>query len=252
MKNFVIGIAGKVNSEKDTIASIVNYIFAVGHHKANYQEWITKRKSFDNINKDRIIHFADSLKDALSIIYNIARKYFDDREYKDNMWYCINTEKFFTNKEVENNKNVIKVVNITDNDNKLSFIIENFQDKFICIRLRQLMQLFGDNICRNNLDKNIWIKSAICKIINKAESRRVCIIPDVRYKNESNAIRYINNNSLYGVVIKVNRNIELNVFTDLHKSEQLDIEYDYIIENNDKLFNLFYKVLNIIKEIILK
>ena len=72
MKKFIIGIAGAKNSGKDTVASMINYIFAVGVTRASYAEYLIKRTSIDNTYKDRIVHFADGLKDILSNLYNIG------------------------------------------------------------------------------------------------------------------------------------------------------------------------------------
>ena len=54
MKKFIIGIAGAKNSGKDTVASMINYIFAVGVTRASYAEYLIKRTSIDNTYKDRI------------------------------------------------------------------------------------------------------------------------------------------------------------------------------------------------------
>ena len=48
MKNYIIGIAGQKNSGKDTLASMINYIFSAGVTRANYSDWITKRITYDN------------------------------------------------------------------------------------------------------------------------------------------------------------------------------------------------------------
>ena len=73
MKNYVIGIAGQKHSGKDTVASMINYIFAIGISRVSYSDYLIRKASIEYTYKDRIVHFADGLKDVLSIIYNIPR-----------------------------------------------------------------------------------------------------------------------------------------------------------------------------------
>ena len=112
------------------------------------------------------------------------------------------------------------------------------------------MQYFGTDICRNHIDNNIWINSTMSKAINIAINRTLCIIPDVRFSNEANAIR--NNSKLfYGGLIKINRD---NIDKDDHSSEHIYFNADFEIDNNGNLMQLFYKVLHIcqkIKEVLL-
>lgn len=249
MKNFVIGIAGVKNSGKDTVASMINYIFAAGVSKAKYQDWLFKRHISDAGLKDRIIHFADPLKDILSILYNIPRKYFDDRKYKDELWYCFNTNNFIENANQRPGNEVVIVHIDTLKSFSLNTYLKVNSDKLVCIKLRSLLQYFGTEVCRNKLDDNIWVKCAIGKIVDKAESRRLCIVPDVRFANEADALR-ISNDSLYGGVIEVRRNDAGD--TDNHDSETIDFGVDEIIENNGTKMALFYKVLSYVEFIVNK
>lgn len=249
MKNFVIGIAGVKNSGKDTVASMINYIFAAGVSKAKYQDWVIKQTAYDSNYKDRIIHFADPLKDILSIMYNIPRYKFDDREYKDELWYCFETNSFLNERTVINgNYNVITIVSINNYGSLKASFAGKYKENNV-IKLRTLLQYFGTNICRNNLNDDIWIRSAIGKIVTKAESRRLCIVPDVRFANEADALR-ISNDSLYGGVIEVRRNDVGD--TDNHDSETIDFGVDEVIENNGTKMALFYKVLSYVEFIINK
>lgn len=241
MKNFVIGIAGAKNSGKDTVASMINYIFAAGVSKAKYQDWVIKQAVYDNEYKDRIIHFADPIKDILSIMFNIPRKYFDDRIYKDVYWYNIRAG-YFAN--IDKNRITSEVL-LTIKDLEKGFtipqLIDNYGGKHVYVKLRTLMQYFATNICKSYFGEDIWIRSAMSKIVDIAESRRLCIVPDVRFANEAEAIM-TDSDSLYGVVIMVKRD---NHVEPEHCSEIIDFKCDFEIDNNSNLFQLFYKVLNI-------
>ena len=184
MKNYIIGIAGTKNSGKDTVASMINYIFAVGVTRASYGNYIIKKKHTYDFYKDRIIHFADGLKDALSIIYNIPRDKFDDRDAKDNMYYNIKSCKFVPSNIVENKHNV-EIITIDRLKNfNINTILRCSENRLVYIKLRTLMQYFGTDVCRNLLSDDIWIRQTMNKAVNIAETRKLCIIPDVRFAND--------------------------------------------------------------------
>lgn len=247
--NYVIGIAGNINSGKDTVASMINYIFAVGIAKAKYADWLVKRKSIDYTYADRIIHFADGLKQVLSIIYGIPLKYFYDRTYKDEKYYNLSTRTFISiDAKLNPTKSII--ININDLEKySLNYYIDINRDKSVLITIRTLMQYFGTDICRTNLEDDIWIRCGLNKIIDTATSRKLCIIPDVRFHNEADAIKNCDSFPLYGGLIKINRN---DSNRSSHSSEMIDFNYDFEIDNNGTLTQLFFKVLDICQQIILQ
>lgn len=246
MMNYVIGIAGEKNSGKDTVASMINYIFAKGVTQANYSDYVISKAKYDNTYADRIYHFADPLKQVLSIMYNIPIECFYDRKYKDDYWYCFNTSNFLDTKTViKSNYNIIEINDLTKLNTLKNELCDN-KNKSTVIQLRTLMQYFGTDICRENLQDDIWIRCALGKIIDKANARRVCIVPDVRFTNEANALKIVSP-SLYGGVIRINRDsCEKNE----HSSETIDFNCDYNIDNNKDLRSLFYKVLQVIQDIV--
>lgn len=246
MKSYIIGIAGQKNSGKDTLVSMINYIFSAGITRANYSDWITKRITYDNKYQNRIVHFADSCKDALSIIFSIPRVLFDDRKYKDDLWYCFTSGNFVEDNIVNrvNDTHINITIDMLKN-NSLSDIIKNNIGKFIYIKIRTLMQYFGTDVCRNYICDYIWIRSTINKAVDIACIKRICIIPDVRFENECNAIRN-NVNDLYGCVIKITRNKEETI---THSSENINFSTEFTIYNDESLMSLFYKALNIVESI---
>lgn len=249
MKNYIIGIAGKKNSGKDTIADMINYIFAIGITKASYVDYISKRMSIKITHNDRIIHFADGVKDVLSIIYNITRSKFDDRECKDDMYYNLKSGKFFLTSTIENQTNVEIITIDRLKKSNINAILKCSKDKLVYIKLRTLMQYFGTDICRDKLADDIWIRHTISKAIDIAESRRICIIPDIRFANEAKAIKN-HDCSLYGGVIMVKREQNDSLNKTKHSSEIIDVNADFTIDNNGSLMILFYKVLNICQQMI--
>lgn len=245
MKECIIGITGHKNSGKDTVASMINYIFVTGITCSNYADYVIRRRSIDISHKDRIVHFADSMKDAMSIIFSIPRSAFDDRVKKDNEYWDYFNRKFITFGEVIRDKNYYIVSNLIDNNlnNVIQYSAAKKQNLYI--KLRVLMQYFGTDICRNYIDNNIWINSTMSKAVDIAITRTLCIIPDVRFANEANAIRN-NGKLLYGGLIKINRD---NQDLDEHNSERINFDVDFEIDNNGNLMQLFYKVLEICQKI---
>lgn len=249
MKSFIIGIAGAKNSGKDTIASMINYIFAVGTTRATYNGYLIQKVKIDNIHADRIVHFADNMKDIMSIIFGIPRAAFDDRQKKDNDYWDYFNKTFVSFADVirDNDSLVIHSTNELYG-NPLSEMIKIAikEHKRLYIKVRTLMQYFGTDICRYLLDKDIWIRSTMVKIVNVAAARRLCIVPDVRFANEAKAIQSVSE-PLYGGIIKVNRNNNENYE---HSSEIIDFTVDFEIDNDGTLIQLFYKVLKICQTLV--
>lgn len=250
MKSFIIGIAGAKNSGKDTIASMINYIFAVGVTRATYGDYLIKKVKIDNTNADRVVHFADNMKDAMSIIFGIPRCTFNDRQKKDNAYWDYFNKTFVSFADVIRDNDAF-VIHDTDElyyTKPLSKMIKSAMEehRHLYIKIRTLMQYFGTDICRYFLDENIWIRSTMVKVANIAAARRLCIIPDVRFANEADAIRFVSS-PLYGEVIKVNRN---NDDSSKHSSEVIDFNVYFEIDNNGTLMQLFYKVLEICQTLV--
>lgn len=246
MRSYIIGIAGELNSGKDTLASMINYIFAVGITKANFQDWLINKVKWDETNKDRITHFADPLKDCLSIMYNIPREYFDDRVKKDKEWFIINENRFI-NEDQSNSakyaKITMEVLHFNDTlSNVISHILYGGYQPII--KLRTLMQYFGTEIGRETLQDDLWIRSTMNRAAGIADHRRVCLIPDIRFTNELDAIR---TNSLYGGDIEITRN---QSGSHKHASETIDFTCKYLVNNSGTKTQTFYQAINIVSNII--
>ena len=243
--SYIIGISGELNSGKDTVASIINYIFGVGVSKANYSDWLIRKAVYDDKYKHRIIHFADPMKDCLSIMYNIPREYFDSREHKDELWYVINGRRFITEKDT-NLGHCYRITIDLLKEYTLDYLIEKHPKYTIVIKLRTLMQYFGTEVVRNMMGAKLWTNSTMFKAADIAETYKVCIIPDVRFSNEHNAIK---GNSLYGGDVYVSRD---STKKGGHDSETIDFENTTTIDNNSTKATLFFKVLAYISNLINK
>lgn len=243
--NVVIGIAGAKNSGKDTVASMIHYIFRSGITSATFQEWVAMYEKPKL--KFTVIHFADYLKNILSILFNIDRDLFDDRSYKDFIYYNLRENKFIAvdefNYNTSNNPEKTVIITTEKLEKKpLAYYIEKYTNPYI--KLRTLMQYFGTDIVRKKIEDNRWVKLTIGRAWEIARKEGLCLIPDVRFNNEQ---RYIQDSK--GFVIKINRPIE-DKNIDKHDSENMsDVEANYVIENNTSKMSLFYKVLKTVQEI---
>lgn len=257
---YIIGISGHAGVGKDTVASMINYIFKAGITKATYREYATYAKQYleDDV---RIIHFAGNLKDALSIIYQIDRAKFDDRAYKDNYWYCLEEHRFYTNTElVRIGKNKFIAINIWNlRERSIADIVGLHPEYRHLIKLRTILQYFGTDVCRKVLGDSIWIDGTMKKAMNIAIANRLCLIPDVRFANEAKAIKSVKDSrdaSLYGVLIAIDgrnvRNIDKSYVPSQHISETDKFDSDFTITNDSTKFDLFYKTFQVVQDIMSK
>ena len=96
----------------------------------------------NTIYKNQTVAFADGIKDILSRLFGINRDCFDNRIYKDELYYHLKTRQFITVQTVE--KEHVSVVH----SQMISTItgLNRYIDTNACIKLRTLMQWFGTEI----------------------------------------------------------------------------------------------------------
>lgn len=240
----IIGIAGQKQSGKDTVASMCNYIINYGIGKAEYYDWLARRKIYDEQFKGNIIHFADALKDVCSILFNIDRDKFDDVEYKDNKYYDLQNKIFVDKINCKYEEILIEDLNY---GLRLEFAINTLIEEEVipCIKLRTILQHIGTNIIRNNIGKDTWINITKKRIIDVVSKAKCCLIPDVRFKNEAESIEKIS--AYKAATIKILRS---SCEQTNHESESINFNCDYTIRNDNSLISLFYTVKGIIKQIL--
>lgn len=114
-------------------------------------------------------------------------------------------------------------------------------DDYWKITPREALQKVGTDLFRNNLDKDIWVKSLRKKIQNLPKNSRV-VVTDCRFLNEVEIVK-----SLNGTIIKIDRKLE-NITK--HESENLNMInekiIDYILDNNKDINSLYKKIEDII------
>lgn len=243
---FIIAFTGKANAGKDTCGSIVHYINKVGVGKAKYEEW---KKLYDLNKLSNNFHFASNVKRCLSIMFGISVELFDDREYKDKKYYCVEEHRFINKNQLDDRKyEEISIEHLKEHTLKDSIINLKCFGKKAVVTLRTLMQYFATEIGRNQLMENIWIYSTISNIRAYLErSNKVAAITDLRFYGEAEAIQ---KQDCITYIIRVNRPDKEESFN--HISEQGDFDVDYTIDNTSSLMALFYKVVKMYQELIIK
>lgn len=243
---FIIAFTGKANAGKDTCGSIVNYISKVGVSKANYEEWIKLHNS-GKLNNS--FHFATNVKRCLSIMFGVAVELFDNREYKDKKYYCIEEHRFIDKNQLDVRKyEEITIEHLREHTLKDSIHNLKCFDRTAVVTLRTLMQYFATEIGRNQIHDNIWIYNTISNVRTYLErSNKVAAITDLRFYGEAEAIC---KQSFNTYIVRVNRPGEEESFN--HVSEKLDFDVNYTIDNTGSLMALFYKVIKMYQELIIK
>jgi hypothetical protein len=246
----IIGISGKINSGKDTIGKIIQYLTCETTDGLSFEEINKKynQLNFNSVTNWQIVKFADALKDIVCILTGCTREQLEDINFK--------------NSKLSNEWNIINTIpNIKELGFKNAKSIKSYT-------YRELLQILGTNLLRNQLHENIWInalfskykcssKDKECSSINSINCNYYnCeisglpnwIITDVRFLNELNAIKERN-----GITIRVNRlsnynNEKLYISEHLSETSLDNANFDYIINNNSTIENLIIKV----KEILIK
>ena len=243
---FIIAFTGKANAGKDTCGSIVHYINKVGVGKAKYEEW---KKLYDSNKLSNNFHFATNVKRCLSIMFGVAVELFDNREYKDKKYYCIEEHRFIDKNALDTRKyEEITIEHLKEHTLKDTIYNLACFDKRAVVTLRTLMQYFATEIGRNQIHENIWIYSTISNVRTYLEhSNKVAAITDLRFYGEAEAIQ---RQDCITYIVRVNRPGEEESFN--HISEKLDFDVNYTIDNTSSLMALFYKVIKMYQELIIK
>lgn len=141
-------------------------------------------------------------------------------------------------------KDIVKIlfnINDYDYDNKKELINEKWG-----ISIRQMMQFVGTDMFQfkiqellPNINRDFWIKTLFSDELIKNINNTNIVLSDLRFIHEFN---YLKNLNIPIIIIRVdNSNIIKN---DEHISEReyINIPYDYSINNNNDIKNLYNKI----------
>tara|TARA_R110000822_G_scaffold1894_6_gene9070 strand:- start:257 stop:946 length:690 start_codon:yes stop_codon:yes gene_type:complete len=224
----IIGVNGKINSGKDTVGKIVQYLVNPLEDYTIY-DWI---ESDDLNGRDfnfEIKKFAGKLKQTASLLTGIPVKDFEDQEFKKSYlgeeWATVRNHPL----------NSIPVFE----DVKFNELMS----------VRELLQKLGTEAMRDGLHTNVWVNALFADYKGPKLSQynpSNWIITDMRFPNEMEAIV-----ERKGITIRVTRPVKKSKTTaKLHPSEtSLDkAKFDYEIMNNGTIDNL----IDMVREILIR
>jgi len=204
-----ITLAGKKQTGKDTSAHMIRELInpswtceEVQADPDGYLAWT---------DRVHVVHFADALKQACSIIFGIP---LEDME----------TE---TGKQKLTQVRWPKKLTIAELDEYTVWVPDS-EGAFMTVR--EVLQYVGTDLFRLQMDPDIWVQSVYRK---KYRDDDIVVVADCRFPNEADFA------SKHGILISVER--DTGLVSDGHKSETaLDdyTGYHYIIDNNGSLDEL--------------
>lgn len=226
----LIAVSGVKSSGKDTVSNMIQYCLSVP--KIFRQYWIYKnfRRLFHK--KYKKIAFADPLKKMLAALLNIPIDRFNYREFKESWYVNIPT------------LNLLDYVDFDKlSDSKFNKLVKNL-DPILTksnLSIRQLMQYFGTQVMQTFFGRKIWINSTL------KHCSKYTIITDLRFKEEYESVK-----ELGGICVYVDRiGCEFGQHASEREMEELlnNNKYDYIIQNNGSIQDLFNRIKEITNDI---
>ncbi len=240
----LIGISGRMNSGKDTIGMMMQYLIMKSKFKFKHPSSVTDFNSYlankhNHQSSWQIKKFATKVKEVCSILTGIPVEDFEKAEVKNSIlgkeWDKVEYEP----------------------DGVLGTLQTKFEYQYT---VRKLLQMVGTDAIRNVIHEDAWVNALFVEYkaigtklkeecnhpIRTAYDIGECcedgliypnwIITDVRFPNEFNAIRNRN-----GIIIRVDRP-DTEVSTHASETSLSDAEFDYTMLNNSDLEYLLWQV----------
>ena len=234
----LIAVSGVKGSGKDSVSSMLQYCLSVPKmfrqyfFYKNFRKWIKP--------KYKKLAFADPLKKMLSDLLNVPLEKFYSRSFKED--YVINIPTLNV-PQIAVNGDCLNLDLNKLSDSKFNKMVKQLDPALVScnLNLRQLLQYFGTEIMQKYFGKRVWINSTMQ---NRSE---YTIISDLRFIEEYNAVK-----EKKGIVIYVNRpNYEFGQHASEREMKELleNDKYDFIIDNNGSIENLFVQIKSIVKEL---
>lgn len=233
METRIIALQGNKGSGKDTASLYIKYLLDTPRILHNYS--IAKLLGFNTIkNNWSITSYASSLKKMLAVMLNIDINYFEDRRFKEEMYFDFNEWSFYNLRDLYKNEF------LTDKDFSRHLKKGNLEIILTYkLSVRQILQCFGTDVMRRFFGDKLWINNTL------NSNNGNIIISDQRFLIENESIREYDGN----YVIHITRP---GCEAGNHPSEKELIkllqkkEYDVLINNDGSLEDLF----NTCKEIV--
>lgn len=199
----IIGISGKIGSGKDTLGTIIQYLFYLKSDidkddKLSYESFIkidkTNNLQFNNI-IPKIKKFADPLKDIICLLTGCTRDELENEDFKNsklsNEWIRYGYADGFSKKFINGCDINEPTMNFKEcsKERYEQEVRTNWQTAYKQqLTYRDLLQYLGTDLLRNQLHENVWINSVLDKY-KPTFCNIFCIFTD---KSKTNCIHCLN------------------------------------------------------------
>lgn len=264
MGNNLIAISGKINSGKDTVGKIIQYltldkeVFAMTNADIvadlEYNGYCASKSNW------QIKKFADKLKDIVCILLGCTREQLEDREFKEKElgeeWWYYGFDGGIMIPYLNNG--------YKKGEEPLKYLIK--------LTPRKLLQLLGTECGREIIHPDIWCNALFAdykltrpnsSLGNLSLAMPNWIITDMRFPNEMEAVKKRD-----GITIRVNRpkyayesdlpekssplqHAERGKELHNHPSETAldNAEFDFVIDNNKDIGHLVNEVKTVLEKL---
>ena len=276
----IISTSGKINSGKDTVAAIIQYL--IWKDKVEKGQSTSIHLTFDDFKRTsvgvnttgwEIRRFADKLKDIVCLLIGCTREQLEDREFKSKElgkeWDKFVVRETMGSLPIE----YLKIKGIFNTLEEAESFCKKSPHYFTLVESltpRKLLQLLGTECGRDIIHNNIWVNALMSRYppkevinaINKTTDGSYgvkqpnWIITDVRFPNELQAVK-----DRGGITIRIIRpdfienaltgeKFPVKVHRQEHESETAldNYKFDYEIQNNGTIAELIDKVEVILKQ----
>jgi hypothetical protein len=250
----IIGISGKMQSGKSTVAKVIQYLISESkvlnkdQFPLSFEDFLQNEES-NNDGAWEIHSFADALKDIVCILTGCTRKQLEDINFKNSKlpdeWIRYGyADGFF--KYYKNGKEEIKMNNRQCSKERYELEVRtNWETAYkVHPTYREILQYIGTDLFRNKLHENVWINAIFSKYkpeykYNDNSKATVdswhhtslpnWIISDVRFLNEIEAIK-----DRGGIIIRCDRDLDYANYLSKYNDTSI-MTYDDLDSNQNML-----------------
>lgn len=233
----LIGVHGKINSGKDTVGAIIQYLTSDYYPDKSFMRFLEKENSdWGPPRYDwEIRKFADKLKEIVCLLIGCTREQLEDREFKETPlgeeWkvYKIDYQTDYDDIDHDHSKIFLSEEDAINWYEPL--YLRPLRGRYMNLTPRLLLQLLGTEAGRQIIHPNIWVNALFAdyKLDHGVVIEPNWIITDVRFPNEAKAIA-----DRGGILIKVVRPETDHLAGDHESETALDqyVGWDLVLDNS--------------------
>lgn len=228
----IISIQGQKGSGKNQVAEYLNYL--LNTPKLFHHYWLAKLLHFKTWKHDwKITSYATPLKKMVAILLNVPVERFEDRDFKESWYFDFNEYKFY-------HKYILDKSHIIPDKEFSRQLKKGNLDIILKYRLsvRQILQCLGTDVMRRFFGDKLWINITLLQ-------EGDLMITDQRFIIENQSVQELDDNTIIHIVRPGTESSNHASEKELVKLFQKK-QYDYLINNNGTLKDLFNKCKEIV------